>query len=104
MRIARLFKGLPPEKEGWRKIGECEDEGLRWLVFAGPRGEATASTEQWTPVKVVSAGEAPNKANYHCAWNGRRLADTKCAELMLKNRPGLYLNTRLICEARLGVG
>lgn len=104
MRAVQVFKGLPPEKEGWRKIGEGEDEGLRWLVFAGPRGDAPAATEQWTPVKVVAATEAPHKANYYSAWNGRRLADTKCAGILLKNRPGLYVLARSICEKRLGLG
>lgn len=63
--MAKSFEGHRPGP-GWEQVAEVEDE-QPWLIFV-------RTGEDWTSVKVVAVGRAPNKANYWLGWNGKTFA------------------------------
>jgi hypothetical protein len=69
-RRMKMYVGNPKCEDGWSIVGRLSSEGLSWVVSISP----LIAGAPLRSIKVACDGLAPRKANYVCAWDGRRFS------------------------------
>lgn len=93
--MARTYAGNPPdESAGWEMIGECDADGISWIIFSKAQNHST----EWRTYKVVAKHRAPIKANYWVVKNSEtgQIGFARDYACMRSTRKELHAKVELI--------
>lgn len=93
--MAKTYAGNPPdESSGWEMIGECDADGIGWIIFSKAQNHST----EWRTYKVVAKYRAPIKANYWIVKNGTtgQIGFARDYACMRSTRKDLHAKVELI--------